>query len=80
MMNGTETVSHVNGYDGKEDYYKFDEIRLNSNFYVDAYGVTFFYSPYEIAPYSFGSVDITFSYDELNPFVKKSSKLYYLFK
>ena len=83
MMDGTETVAGIKdkGYDGKKDYYNFDEIRLNSNFYVDAYGVTFVYSPpYDIAPYSFGSVEITFSYNELKPFVKKSSKLYYLFK
>lgn len=80
MMDGTEAVTGVKGYDAREDYSEFDKVRLNNNFHIDAYGVTFIYNPYDIAPYYFGSVSIIFSYKELKPFIKKSSKLYYLFK
>lgn len=80
MMDGTEAVAGVKGYDGREDYNDFEDIRLNSNFHIDASGITFIYNQYDIASYAFGAVPITFSYDELKPFVKKSSKLYYLFK
>jgi len=68
-------------FDGNTDIYNigFENIRLNNSYYVDATGITFVYNQEEIAPHAAGIIRIKFSYQELKPFVKKTSKLYYLF-
>ncbi len=80
MMGGGNSTDQITDDDAKDNYFKFDEIRLNSNFHLGVDGITFIYNQYEIAAYVFGAISIKFSYDELKLFVKKSSKLYYLFK
>lgn len=66
--------------DDKISYFDFDNIRLNDNYEVNASGISFLYNQYEIAPYSDGIINIRFTFDELKPFVKKNSELYYLFE
>ena len=64
----------------EDEFFNFEQIRLNSNYYVDAEGLHFIYTTYEIAPYARGQVYLSFSFDELKPFVKRSSPFYYLFE
>ncbi len=66
-------------YSSKNMYFDFDDIRLNNNYYASKTGITFIYVPYEIAPYGNGYTYIHFTYEELKPFVKRNSKLWYLF-
>ena len=80
MMGGENSTDQIIDDDAKDNYFEFDKIRLNSNFHLGVEGITFIYNQYDIAAYVFGAIPIKFSYDELKPFVKKSSKLYYLFK
>ena len=47
------------------------EIAPNGNFSVDEKGVTYYYSPYEIAPYSYGVITIPVSWEELKPILRK---------
>ncbi|HXV63703.1 MAG TPA: RsiV family protein [Vicinamibacteria bacterium] len=62
----------VRGLDANADLeaagFRFEETRftLTENFAVDANGLTFFYNPGEVAPYSLGPTEIRLSYDELN--------------
>ncbi len=63
----------------KNDFSKFDTISLNDNFYIDASGVHFVYNEREIAPYAIGKIFVSFTFDELEPFVSKTSPFYYLF-
>ena len=62
------------------NFYDFNSIRLGDNYSVDSSGITFIYSQGELAAHVFGRIEISFSYDDLKPFVKKNSKLYYLFE
>lgn len=65
--------------DGNKFYFDFESIKLNNHYSVDALGIPFIYNEYEIAPWISGTIHIKFTYDELKPFVKKSSPLWYLF-
>ena len=62
-----------------EIYIDFENIRLNNNFYVSKTGINFVFNQYEIAPYVKGTTILKFTYDELKPFVKRTSKFWYLF-
>lgn len=42
----------------------------NENFSVSDEGVTWHYNPYEIAPYAFGVLEATLTWEELKPFLK----------
>lgn len=75
MINMADTQLDENQF-----YFDFETIRLNNNYSIDDSGVTFIYNQYEIAPYSSGIISIKFRYDELKPFVKKTSPLWYLFE
>lgn len=63
----------------KQDYFDFDEIRLNDNFFIKKNGVSFLYNQYEIAPYYVGVVEVFFTFRELMPFLKNDSPFKYLF-
>lgn len=63
----------------KENYFDFNTIELN-NFYITPYGIIFIWNQYDIAPYSEGIIEVSFSFEELKPFVKEDSVFYYLFK
>ncbi len=62
-------------YSGDKDhYYNFEEIRLSDNFAISEGSITFWYDAYKMSP------DITFTFDELKPFMKDNSLLSHLFK
>ena len=67
------------------NYYQYAESAVNSTeikdrFYIDNSGnIVIYYQPYDIAPYSTGTTEISFSFEELKPFVKEGSPLSYLF-
>lgn len=42
----------------------------NANFSVSNEGVTWHYNPYDIAPYAFGVLEASLSWEELKPFLK----------
>jgi len=54
-----------------ESGYFVNEIKPNTNFYINANGIGFFYNQYEIAPYSFGTTDIFLSTKEVSELLKK---------
>lgn len=53
-------------------YIKQSDLFVSSNFTVSPYGVTFVYSPYEIAPFSAGILEVFFKFSEIKPFLKDS--------
>lgn len=63
----------------KTDYFDFDEIRLNDNFFIEKNGVSFLYNKYEIAPNFAGVIEVFFTFRELAPFLKDDSPFKYLF-
>lgn len=64
----------------KEDYFEFDTITLESStFRILPNSINFIWQAYDIAPYSTGLTEISFTFDELKPYVKEDSPLYYLF-
>ena len=64
----------------KEDYFNFDDITLeSSSFRILPNSINFIWQTYDIAPYSTGVTEISFSFDELKPYVREDSPLYYLF-
>ena len=70
----------LNSGNSKESYFDFYNITLeNSTFKILPNSINFIWQLYDIAPYSTGITEINFSFDELKPFIKKESYLYYLF-
>ncbi|MEI0564094.1 DUF3298 and DUF4163 domain-containing protein [Brachyspira pulli] len=64
----------------KEDYFDFNSITMeNSTYRILPNSINFIWQPYDIAPYSTGTTEISFSFEELKPFVKEGSPLSYLF-
>lgn len=49
-----------------------DGFYLPDNFAIQAQGITFYYQLYEIAPYSFGIVYFTLTWEELKPYLSKA--------
>lgn len=49
------------------------EIDLTDNFYIDDQGITWQYSPYEIAPYALGVVTVTLPWVSVAPYVEEGS-------
>ena len=47
-------------------WFKDDQFRLNDNFAVGKSGLIFHFDQYEIAPYSFGPIEITIGYDQID--------------
>ncbi|MBL7137606.1 MAG: DUF3298 domain-containing protein [Bacteroidales bacterium] len=47
-----------------------DDVAPNSNFYLTASGIGFFYNHYEIAPYANGPTDILLPFDELKELLR----------
>ncbi|MBQ9640515.1 MAG: DUF3298 domain-containing protein [Bacteroidaceae bacterium] len=43
---------------------------IPENFWMEADTLTFFFNQYEIAPYAMGQTSLSFSYDELKPYMK----------
>ncbi len=63
----------------RSDFINFDKITLNDNFYIDVEGVHFVYNKYEIANGSLEKISISFTFNQLKPFINKTSPFYYLF-
>ncbi|WP_300369774.1 DUF3298 domain-containing protein [Brachyspira sp.] len=64
----------------KEDYFEFNSITLESStFRILPNSINFIWQTYDIAPYSTGITEISFTFEELKPYVKENSPLYYLF-
>ena len=64
----------------KENYFDFDTITLESStFRILPNSINFIWQVYDIAPYTTGITEISFTFDELKPFVKEDSPLLYLF-
>jgi hypothetical protein len=51
------------------------EIDLTDNFYIDDNGITWQYNPYDIAPYAFGIVSVTLTWDQVYPYLLEESPL-----
>lgn len=51
-----------------------DGFYLPDNFAIEAQGITFYYQLYEIAPYNFGIISFTLSWDDLNPYLSEAVK------
>lgn len=51
------------------------QVPLPQTFYVGEEGIGFFYQPYEITPYVFGTVDVVVPYHMLKGYLKKHSVL-----
>lgn len=51
-----------------------DKLPANDNFYFDEEGIGFRYTPYEVAPYAAGIIDVKLSYKELAPYLNKLFK------
>ncbi|AEM20821.1 hypothetical protein Bint_0187 [Brachyspira intermedia PWS/A] len=67
------------GY-SKEDYYEFNSITLeSSSFRILPNSINFVWQANDISPYSVGITEISFTFEELKPYVKDVSPLYYLF-
>jgi hypothetical protein len=69
-----------NGFENEEDminngYFFSDNIVPNNNFSITEDGITFMYNPYEIATYALGQTDVTLSFAQLEPFLKKEGLL-----
>lgn len=64
----------------KDMYMNFDTIRFNDFYEVNSKGISFIYNQYEIAPYSYGVIEIFFTFEELKPFINNNSTIRYLFE
>lgn len=58
------------GLDEEQEDGLFGTPAPNENFSVSDEGVTWHYNPYEIAPYAFGVLEATLTWEELKPFLK----------
>lgn len=57
-----------------ELYIPISEVEIPSQFAITSQGVIFSYDPYEIAPYSAGTVEVELSLDELNDILSPKGK------
>lgn len=56
-------------------YFNLDELSLqDNNFYITSNGLVFTWGVYEIAPYSTGESEVSFSKDEIMPYLKDEYK------
>lgn len=56
-------------------YFNLDELSLqDNNFYITSNGLVFTWGIYEIAPYSMGESEVSFSKDEIMPYLKDEYK------
>ncbi|TXE86358.1 DUF3298 and DUF4163 domain-containing protein [Campylobacter volucris] len=62
----------------KNEFFNMDEFKMSEIFEVRQNGLIFVWEPYEIAPYSSGTIELFISYEELKPFWRANSKLAYL--
>lgn len=56
------------------------EIMPTDNFFFDNQTVTFLYNVYELAPYAAGPIELTFTWEELRPFMPADSPFHRIMK
>lgn len=69
---GSMLSSHLSDSMENEEDYEFlfvKDIEPNGNFKVSNTGVTYIYTPYEIGPYSLGTIQVTIPWEEVAPIV-----------
>lgn len=55
-------------------WFKDNSFYLTENYCVTSDGITWLYNPYEIAPYSQGTIELFLSNEELTPYINESYK------
>lgn len=66
----TKGLTNADPLNGEKGGLFEDVIRHNENFAVTDQGITFFYNPYEIAPFSEGPTEINLTWQEVNPLLR----------
>ena len=61
----------------KEDGFSITDLTSNDNFRLDAKGMTYTYNPYEIAPYTFGVIEVFVPYEEVRHLLRPQSILHH---
>jgi hypothetical protein len=56
-------------------FFKNDTFALNDNFWIGRAGITFYYNPYEIAPYAMGPTELLLTYHEIGGLIKPDGLL-----
>lgn len=64
---GVKTLDSLNAC----GYLEMQDMFISENFLLKKDSVSFFYNQYDIAPYSFGTTTLSFSYDELEGLLRK---------
>lgn len=64
----TDTISSI---EGLQDVGINTELYIPDNFLLSDDGVSFLYNPYEIAPYSMGSITLTLPYEDISTYLIK---------
>lgn len=57
-------------------WFENNRFRLSDNFAVDTNGLVFLYNPYEVAPYSFGTLELTVDFREIRELLNPESPLF----
>ena len=58
-------------YEDAGYWFEHEEFKLNNNFRYTPQGLEILFNPYEIAPYSEGTITLNFSYEEIKSLVKR---------
>lgn len=75
-----EQNDEIDSLEGLDKIYWTEYIKPNNNFYVTEKGINYVFNPYDIAPYVYGSTEVSLSFAELTPVLKKDSPVGYLVK
>lgn len=65
---------YIDGLDDANAYWK-ELVTVSENFTVNEEGITWYYNPYEIAPYYIGITAVPVSFDKLKPYIIKDSPI-----
>jgi hypothetical protein len=65
----------VSLHDAGYTFFKDDRFALNDNFWIGPRGITFYYNPYEIAPWSMGATELLLTYREIGELIKPEGLL-----
>lgn len=72
-----DSFKYVSYEELKKEHILFDAdaLALTENFFVDLDGVTWHFDPYELAPYVYGDIEATVSWDKLQPYLPENCAL-----
>lgn len=54
-------------------FFEHDRFELNDNFILGKSGITFYFNPYEIAPYAYGAMKCTIPFKDIRALIKQNS-------